>query len=193
MTARPSRVERAASPLAKDAIRTIAEATGGCLRPVQLRRTDITTGQSVPVMIPCGNTLASICPPCAERAKKLRAAQCREGWHLEEEPDLTPAPPDQTQEPLLLLRAEAQLRRDTAAIRGEDTAGLDELIGELDEHITASGVRGTVTGNHPDNDARPRRRRSRSSPQDRPAHDRQRLRRAERQDLPAVHVPHPDV
>ncbi|HEY7362189.1 MAG TPA: hypothetical protein VH642_15325 [Streptosporangiaceae bacterium] len=29
-----------------------------------------------------------MCPPCAERAKALRAAQCREGWHLEDEPDL---------------------------------------------------------------------------------------------------------
>jgi hypothetical protein len=32
-------------------------------------------------------TLASICPPRAERAKALRAAQCRERWHLEDEPD----------------------------------------------------------------------------------------------------------
>jgi hypothetical protein len=165
MTGRQSRAERAASPLAKDATRTIAEATGGCLRPVQLRRTDTITGQSVPVLIPCGNTLASVCPPCAERAKTLRAAQCREGWHLEDEPDLSPSPPDQTQEALLLLRAEAQLRRDTAASHGEDTARLDELIGELDSQITASGVRGTVTSNRPGSgkDGRPRRRRCRST------------------------------
>ena len=43
---------------------------------------------------------------CAECAKMLRAAQCREGWHLEDEPDLTPAAPDETQEFWLTLRAE---------------------------------------------------------------------------------------
>ncbi len=95
MTGRKTRAERAACPLARDSIRKIAESVGGCLRPVQLRRTDTVTGQTVPVMVPCGATLASICPPCAERAKTLRAAQCREGRHLEDEPDLTPGPPDE--------------------------------------------------------------------------------------------------
>ena len=57
-------------------------------------------------------------PAVAERAKALRAAQCREGWHLEDEPDLSPAAPDEMQEFWLTLRAEAQLRRDTAAAAG---------------------------------------------------------------------------
>ena len=96
MTGRQTRAERAAYPLARDSIRKIAEAVGGCLRPVQLRRTDTQTGETISVMVPCGATLASICPPCAERAKALRAAQCREGWHLEDEPDLSPAAPDET-------------------------------------------------------------------------------------------------
>ena len=39
------------------------------------------------VLVPCGHTLAHVCPSCAERARTLRAAQCREGWHLEDEPD----------------------------------------------------------------------------------------------------------
>jgi hypothetical protein len=42
------------------------------------------------VLVPCGHTLAHVCPGCAERARTLRAAQCREGWHLEDEPDITP-------------------------------------------------------------------------------------------------------
>ena len=120
MTGRQTRAERAATPLVRDAIRRIAEASGGCLRPVQLRRTDTATGETVSVMVPCGATLASICPPCAERAKLLRAAQCREGWHLEDEPDLAPAAPDEMQEFWLILRAEAQLRRDTAEAAGQD-------------------------------------------------------------------------
>jgi len=95
----------------------------------------------MPVMVPCGATLASICPPCAERAKALRATQCREGWHLEDEPDLTPAAADETQEFCLILRAEAQLRRDVAAVKGEDTSDYDQLIDELDIEITGAGIR----------------------------------------------------
>ena len=163
MTARQTRAERAASPLARDAIRKIAEASGGCLRPVQLRRTDAQTGEMVSVMVPCGATLASICPPCAERAKTLRAAQCREGWHLEHEPDLTPAAPAETQEFWLTMRAEAQLRRDTAAARGGDTTDLDELIGELDVEVTRAGIRGTVTTSQAGIDGKQRVRRSRST------------------------------
>src|SRR5438477_6659739 len=145
MTGRQTRAERAAYPLARDSIRKIAESVGGCLRPVQLRRTDTVTGQVEQIMKPCGATLASICPPCAERAKRLRAIQCREGWHLEEEPDLSPRAPDETQEYWLILRAEAQAQRDQAEARGEDVTDYDALIGELDTEITRSGVRGSVT------------------------------------------------
>jgi replication initiator protein RepSA len=140
-----TRAERMATPLARDSIRKIAEASGGCLRPVQLRRTDTTTGETEQVMIPCGATLASICPPCAERAKMLRAVQCPEGWHLEDEPDPGPPAPDETQEYWLILRAEAQVRRDRAQARGEDVTELDGLIGELDTEITRAGIRGTVS------------------------------------------------
>jgi hypothetical protein len=140
-----TRVERMATPLARDSVRKIAEACGGCLRPVQLRRTDTVTGEVEQVMKPCGATLASVCPPCAERARLLRIIQCREGWHLEDEPDPGPPAPDEMQEYWLILRAEAQLRRDRAEAAGEDTADLDELIGELDTEITRAGVRGTVT------------------------------------------------
>src|SRR5689334_9277255 len=99
-----------AMPLARDSIRKIAEASGGCLRPVQLRRTDTITGQSETIMIPCGATLASICPPCGERAKSRRVSQCREGWHLEDEPAPGPPAPEERQEHWLILRAEAQAR-----------------------------------------------------------------------------------
>jgi integrase len=113
-------------------------------------------------MIPCGATLTSICPPCAERAKALRAAQCREGWHLEDEPDLFPAAPDEIQEYWLTVRAEAQALPDRAALRGEDTAALDELITELDSEITRAGIRGTVTTHH-NRDGKQQSRRSRST------------------------------
>jgi hypothetical protein len=114
-------------------------------------------------MVPCGVTLASICPPCAERARALRAAQCREGWHLEDEPDLSPAAPDEMQEFWLTLRAEAQLRRDTGAAAGQETTGYDELIDELDTEITLAGIRGKVATNHSSSDGRQSARRSRST------------------------------
>jgi hypothetical protein len=145
MTDTSTRAGRRATPLARDSIRKIAEASGGCLRPIQMRRTDIVTGQTEQVMKPCGATLASICPPCAERAKSLRVTQCREGWHLEDEPDACPPAPDKTQEYWLTLRAEAQVCRDRAESHGEDTGDLDELLAELDTEITRAGVRGTVT------------------------------------------------
>jgi hypothetical protein len=159
-----TRAERMAMPLARDSIRKIAEASGACLRPVQLRRTDTATGQSETIIIPCGATLASICPPCAERAKSLRISQCREGWHLEDEPDPGPAAPDQIQQHWLTLRAEAQVRRDKADAAGQDTGELDELIGELDTEITKAGIRGTVTTRDSgERDRKAKTRRSRST------------------------------
>ena len=204
MTCRQTRAERAATPLARDSIRKIAESVGGCLRPVQLRRTDTATGQTVPVMVPCGATLASICPPCADRAKTLRAAQCRDGWHLEDEPDLTPGPPDEMQEFCLILRAEAQLRRDTAAASGGDTSDYDQLIDELDIEITRARIRGTVTnrnGSGKDGMRRGRRSRSTRRRQDAaPLPARKiaprtvgRVYTARRQEVPAVYVYHLDL
>src|SRR5487761_1004764 len=136
MTDTSTRAQRMQTPQARDALRKIAEASGACLRPVQLRKTDTRTGKSEQVMIPCGATLASVCPSCAERAKSLRAAQCREGWHLEDEPDPGPPPPDQPQEYWLTLRAEVQAQRDHAKAAGQDTTELDELAAALDTEIT---------------------------------------------------------
>jgi hypothetical protein len=112
--------------------------------PVQLRRTDLETGQIEQVLVPCGHTLAAVCPSCAERAKTLRAAQCREGWHLETEPVITPDDPDAAQRSWAERRADTQQDRDHAEEAGQDTAELDELAADLDEEITRSGIRGNV-------------------------------------------------
>ena len=69
-----------------EALRDIAISTGVCVRPVLQRLTDSTTGESRIVPIPCGATLDSKCPPCADRARRLRIQQCREGWHLDADP-----------------------------------------------------------------------------------------------------------
>ena len=87
------RAQRLAMPLARDVVRDLAAEHGGCIRPVQLRRTDLDTGHVDQVLIPCGHTLATVCPACADRAKTLRAAQCRDGWHLTPNPSSPPTRP----------------------------------------------------------------------------------------------------
>jgi hypothetical protein len=144
MSPRQTRSQRLALPLARDVVRDLAVTHGGCVRPVQLRRTDTQTGRVEQVLVPCGHTLATVCPSCADRAKALRAAQCREGWHLDAEPVAAPDEPDDVQRMWVGHRAETQQRRDRADAAGRDTSDLDELAHELDEEITRSGLRGNV-------------------------------------------------
>src|SRR5215472_17830857 len=150
-----------AMPLARDVVKDVAIEHGGCIRPVQLRRTDLATGETEQVLVPCGHTLASVCPACAERAANLRAAQCREGWHLDHEPDLEPDPATGDQQWWIENRADIQARRDQAA-SGEDTEDLNQLLTELDQEINRAGMRGKVAS------ARPRRHRSTRRRQDAP-------------------------
>jgi hypothetical protein len=96
------------------------------------------------VLVPCGHTLASVCPSCAERAKNLRATQCREGWHLDQEPVIMPDDPTDEQTWLIETRADAQAARDTAEGHGEDITGWDDELADLDEQINDAGMRGNV-------------------------------------------------
>jgi hypothetical protein len=102
-----TRAQRLAMPLAREVVRELAVEQGACIRPVQLRRRNLDTGEVEQVLVPCGNTLASNCPACAERARNLRAGQCREGWHLEDEPGLEPGPATEDQKWLITQRAES--------------------------------------------------------------------------------------
>jgi hypothetical protein len=134
-----TRAERLRMPLARDVVRDLAVQHGGCIRPVQLRRTDTQTSRVDQVLVPCGHTLASVCPPCAERAKNLRAAQCREGWHLDHEPVTEPDEPTELQRWWIEQRADVQAEQ-----AGQDTADLDAAIPELDGEINQAGMRGNV-------------------------------------------------
>jgi hypothetical protein len=97
-TGKTTRVQRMAIPLAQEVVKDLAVEQGACIRPIQLRRTNLDLGQTGQVLIPCGHTLGHVCPACAGRAKSLRAAQRGEGWHLEDEPDLTPDPATEDQQ-----------------------------------------------------------------------------------------------
>ena len=76
------------TPRIDDALlRDLAVAEGVCARPILNRVTDTVTGTSQVVPIRCGSTREAVCPSCARRNRLLRMAQCREGWHLDHEPD----------------------------------------------------------------------------------------------------------
>jgi hypothetical protein len=57
-----------------------------CRRVVQ-KVTDLETGTVEFVPIRCGSTQARLCPACADKNRRLRIQQCREGWHRTTEPD----------------------------------------------------------------------------------------------------------
>ncbi|MEU6713756.1 replication initiator [Nonomuraea sp. NPDC046802] len=130
-------------PLTRDVAEEVAKQYGVCIRPVPLKRLDTHTGAWEIIDVPCGATLETKCPPCAKRNRHLRMAQCREGWHLDQEPTITPNEPNDEQRWLIEFRADVQAQRDQA---NQDTTDLDELIAGLDEEINAAGMRGNVLG-----------------------------------------------
>jgi hypothetical protein len=140
-----SRAARMAMPLARSVLKELAEQAGVCLHPVALRRTDTQTGQTEIVEVPCGATLSSKCGPCAERGRRLRMQQIREGWHLVEEPTTPADPPTDEQRALVELRAHLEFARADAERAGDwaDLAELDAEIAQAEEAIAESGLRGT--------------------------------------------------
>ena len=159
-----TRAQRLSMPLARDVVKDMAIEHGGCIRPIQLRRTDLATGRTEPVLVPCGHTLASVCPACSERAKNLRAAQCREGWHLEQEPVIEPDDPTDEQMWWIRTRADAQDLRDAAQASGEGTDGWDAELSQLDDEINNAGMRGRVLPARPHRRHRSTRRRQDAPP-----------------------------
>src|SRR4029453_11982083 len=75
-------------------VHAAALVAGVCVRPVISKVTDTTTGETQLVPISCGSTREDRCAPCAERARRLRMHQCREGWHLTTEPERQSTAPD---------------------------------------------------------------------------------------------------
>lgn len=141
-----SRADRARAPRARDALRDTATEFGVCVRPVALRRTNLATGETDVVDVPCGSTRSAVCPACAAKARKVRAQQCREGWHLTAEPDLTPDRPTREHLDLVTERALVTSAVDDALNAGDvDTAtACREAVQDVDEDLTASGLRGNV-------------------------------------------------
>jgi hypothetical protein len=142
-----SRADRMSHPRAIDALKFVAERHGVCVRPIVLRRTDRETGQTDVIEVPCGATLASKCKPCAERGRRRRIQQIREGWHLDTEPTVPIKPATDDVLELVRLRAHLEFERSEAerAAQWTHVADVDEGIAEVDEAIAATGLRGHLT------------------------------------------------
>ncbi len=142
-----SRADRMAQPLLRNALRELAERYGVCVRPLVVRRFERATGRVDGVIeIPCGARMASKCKPCANRNRKLRQRQIREGWHLSEEPSVIPEKPTSEVLALLHLRGEFLFEREVAVREQawEQVADLDGGVAELDEYLAGQRVRGTL-------------------------------------------------
>jgi hypothetical protein len=112
-----------------------------------MRRIDTTTGRVEVVPVPCGSTREDQCQPCADKARRLRMAQCRQGWHLNAEPVTHRATPSQEHRELMAARADlvsvhAQCKAIGDALVCEQIA---ESVAELDSELRALGVRGRLT------------------------------------------------
>ncbi|KJE20051.1 hypothetical protein FF36_05657 [Frankia torreyi] len=167
-TERPgSRAARMRSPLARHVVEAVALDNGVCVRPLAMRRTSLDTGETQIIPVPCGATLASKCPPCADRARRLRMAQCKTGWHLDDEPLPDPDPPTDDAKALATLRADLEEARGEVLAAGDtgQVGEIDELIGQVDQELSDLGVRGRIA---PEDRDRPRRVRSTKRRQDAP-------------------------
>jgi hypothetical protein len=163
-----TRAQKALLALSGDVARQLAEDHGVCVRPLALRRIDLTTGRIDVVPVPCGSTRETVCPPCADKARRLRVAQCREGWHLEDEPDPGPVTPTEKQKELMASRADLHTAYQQARAEGEEDecAEIADAVAEVDAELRCLGVRGRLERLDPP--ASPARKRSTRRRQDAP-------------------------
>ncbi|MGH9116436.1 MAG: replication initiator [Acidimicrobiales bacterium] len=105
-----------------DAIREAARVAGVCVRPLVAQVTDVESGETRMVAMACKSTREAQCPPCAESARRLRIQQCREGWHLTEEPE--PATTDDDEESGEVEQLAERGRRVRSTRRRQDVADL---------------------------------------------------------------------
>ncbi len=142
----PVPVGKLTGPVMREVAKTSAEQVGACIRPLAVRRTDRESGATTVVPIPCGATRASVCGPCADRARRLRLWQAREGWHLDEEPETPTQEPTVRQRALLGQRADLEHDHAYALEAGEMARVLEieAAIDETDALLRAEGVRGST-------------------------------------------------
>ncbi|MGH3773703.1 MAG: replication initiator [Pseudonocardiaceae bacterium] len=142
-----TRAQRAALALTTEVVHELAEQHGVCVRPLPMRRIDTTTGRVEVVPVPCGSTREDQCRPCSEKARRLRMAQCRQGWHLDTEPSTDHAQPNEAQKELMAARADlfAAYTESKASGDAQTCEQIAETVAELDTTLRESGLRGRLT------------------------------------------------
>ena len=144
-TARTTRAERLAMPLAREVVHDLAVEHGACIRPVQLRRTNLDTGEWSRCSCPAGT-------PSPRSARRARSGPGRCGPRnagkagtSRHEPVIDPDPATEDQRWWIeTTRRSPAAPRPGRRGRGQDTGDLDELLTELDDEITNAGMRGKV-------------------------------------------------
>jgi hypothetical protein len=167
---RNSRAERARMPVALHVAEDVAITHGVCIRPITQRVTDTLTGEVALVDVPCGATLESKCPPCAERARRLRMHQCRAGWHAETDPIPDEDPSTDPQRDLVAIRADVTAARDEFIALGdhEAAAAAAETLEAIDAELAELGMRGHLEPQKPETARRKRSTRRRQDAPDLP-------------------------
>ena len=142
-----TRAQRAALPLSTDVAQAVAEQNGVCIRPLAMRRIELGTGRVDVVPVPCGSTREDQCRPCADKARRLRMVQCREGWHLDHEPVIERAEPSEEQQELMAARADLFAAYAECKEAGDlqECEQIADSVAELDAALRALGVRGRLT------------------------------------------------
>lgn len=165
---RETAAERRARPSFHDIAVSAADKHGVCLRPLVMRTLDLDSGVTDYVPVACKSTTESQCPSCAKRARLLRMAQLREGWHLDHEPVEEPHAPSEVQTELLARRADLIAAYRAACVEGKDgtVEKLRQDIQSVDNELRASGLRGRIPS--PDEPATITRMRSTRRRQDAP-------------------------
>jgi hypothetical protein len=144
---RMTRAQQAALPISAEVAQALAEQHGVCIRPLAMRRINITTGRIDIVPVPCGSTRDDQCSPCADKARRLRMAQCRQGWHLDTEPLIDRATPTDDHKELMAARADLMAAYTECKTRGDQLSceQISESVAELDAALRAAGIRGRLT------------------------------------------------
>ncbi|MGH3629207.1 MAG: replication initiator, partial [Sciscionella sp.] len=144
---RMTRAQRAGLPVSTEVAQAVAEHHGVCIRPLAMRRIERTTGRVDVVPVPCGSTRADQCRPCADKARRLRMVQCRQGWHLEHEPTVERAKPSAEHQELMAARADLFAAYADCRAAGDEVAceQIADAVAELDTALRELGMRGRLT------------------------------------------------
>lgn len=141
-----TRAQKALLALSGDVAQRLAEEHGVCIRPLARRRINLGSGRVDVVPVPCGSRREDVCRPCADKARRLRMVQCRQGWHLDHEPVPTPSVPTDRHKHLMAIRADLHTAYTLAKADGDEDecAEIRDVVAELDADIRGAGIRGPL-------------------------------------------------